>query len=308
MRPALATVLSARTWEPTLVRLARASALARVVGRAWESTTIDTSGPDVVVVGAETAWLSKALVAAWQGVGRAVVGVHRSDAPDERAAVIALGVDAAVGDDDVEQILLRACRMASHPRPIGPLVAVTGPRGAPGRSTVALAIGAGLADATVVDADPEPNLGPLLGLPPGPIRDDLVRSLRASGTIPGIHRTAGTRVWAPFGPIPGEALSCLRASGPVVVDAGPFPAPSLPAGTSLDVFVVDASAVGIVRAGTALHAWEGRPPALVLNGVVQQEDALRACRAATGLEPAAVIPRCAHPLEAARAALDGLAA
>ena len=101
MRPSITTVLSARPWEPALTRLATATALARVVGRAWEPATVDASSPDVVVIGVETAWLSRALVQSWQRVGRAVVGVHGRGSPAERQALAGLGVDHAIGDGDV---------------------------------------------------------------------------------------------------------------------------------------------------------------------------------------------------------------
>lgn len=304
MRPAVATVLSTRAWEPAFVRLARSSALARVVGRAWEADTIDAVAPEVVVVGAETGWLGRGIVDAWQRSGRSVMGVHGSEV--ERRALVRVGVDQVAGDDDVEHLLIAACRAAIPPAPAAPLIVVSGPRGATGKSTVALAIARALPGATLVDGDPDPNLGPLLGLPPGPDHDELARALTGTSTVPGIHTAAGTRVLAPLGRLPDTVVSCLRAQGPVVLDRGPFPSTRLPRSASHTVFVVEATAVGLVRAAGALRQWEGTPPTIVLNRVPGDRRAsVRACRAATGLEPGAVIPESDRPLTAADAALCG---
>ncbi|NND84464.1 MAG: hypothetical protein HKN46_04885 [Acidimicrobiia bacterium] len=309
MRRPIATVLTARPWEEALVRLAHASALGRVVARAWEPDGVDAASPDVVVVGAETAWLGRGVVAAWQGVGRAVVGVHASDSPGERRALDDLGVDHAVAGDDIERMLLTACRAAVPAAPLAPLVTVSGPRGAPGRSTVAIALARSLPGSTLVDGDPDPNLGPFLGLPPGPTPDELVDLLRTGGRLPRGTEAAGIRVLAPFGPLPPTAIPCLRASGPLVVDQGPSPVANPLRSASLRVFVVEGTAVGLVRAATVLREWMGPPPVIVLNKVpADRVAAIRACRAATGLEPGALVPTSDRPLEAAEAAVSGLAA
>lgn len=312
MRPAVATVLSARPWESAFVRLARASALVRVVTRAWEPAAIDEAAPGVVVIGGETAWMSRGLIAAWRRLGRLVLGVHAAGSLAERAAILDAGADLALPDDDVERILLTASRRLESPEPSATMTIVVGARGAPGRSTVALAVARTLGSATLVDADPAPNLGPALGLPPGPTHDELLDDLR-SNRPPATVSVGGTNVLAPLdgrvgSTIPGEVLSWLRARGPVVVDTGPFPSTTPPSGATTSLFVVDASAVGLVRAAEALREWDAAPPVILLNRVGGDPvELLRACRAATGLEPAAYIPRCTDPPRAADAVLAEVA-
>ncbi len=308
MRPAVATVLSARPWEHGLVRLARSTALLRVVARAWEPSTIDGARPEVVVVGGETAWLSRGLVDAWHRLGRFVVGVHAAGSSSERATLTATGVDVVLPDDDVERILLAASRPLGSIRPAGSMYTVVGTRGAPGRSTVAMALARSLPGATLVDSDPQPNLGPLLGIPPGPSYDDLLDDLRLAHAPP-LTATGGLRVLAPLGAPtdhapPPEVLSWLRSEGPVVVDTGPFPGGDLPAGTTQWVLVVDASALGLIRTAAALATWDRATPHVVLNRApASPSEAIRACRSATGLDPAAVIPWSTEPQRAADAAL-----
>lgn len=305
----MCTVLSARPWEPALVRLARATALVRVVGRAWEPGAVDATAPTTVVVGAETAWLSAGIVAGWHRLGRTVIGVHASGSMGERATLADAGVDAIVPDDDVERLLLTARHMGDPAHPAESLINVVGTRGAPGRSTVAIALAGVLPGATLVDGDPAPNLGPALGLPPGPTPEALVEALHEGTAIPGIHHVGEVRVLAPTGPVPDEVVACLRSLGPVVVDSGPLPGAPLPSGASREVFVVDASPAGIVRAGIVLSRWERMPPDVVLNRVPPDSlPAVRACRAATGLEPTALIPLGNGPRELAGDALAGILA
>jgi len=58
------------------------------------------------------------------------------------------------------------------------------------------------------------------------------------------------------------------------------------------ILVVDASAVGVVRAAQLVSAWSGPPPTVVLNRVAprDQVNAAEATREWTGIEPAVVIP------------------
>ncbi len=311
MRPAVATVLSARPWEHGLVRLARSTAILRIVARAWDPSTIDVTRPAVVVVGGETAWLSRGLVEAWHRLGRFVIGVHAAGSTSERAALAVTGVDLVLPDDDVERILLAASRPLGSTRPAWPVYTVVGVRGAPGRSTVAMALARSLPGAALIDGDPQPNLGPLLGIPPGPSYDDLLDDLRSAHDPP-LTTTQGLRVLAPLGgPAdrvpPPEVLSWLRSEGPVVVDTGPFPSGEHPSGTTHWVLVVDASALGLIRTAAALTTWDGATPHVVLNRApASPSEAVRACRSATGLDPTAVIPWSTEPQRAAGAALAGV--
>ena len=58
------------------------------------------------------------------------------------------------------------------------------------------------------------------------------------------------------------------------------------------VLVVDASAVGVVRAAHLVAAWAGPPPTIVLNRAApgRHGDVIAAAREWTGIEPAVVIP------------------
>ena len=70
MRPAVATVLSPRMWEPDLVGHARRTAAVRIVGRAYEPEDLLRMGSlEAVVVGAETSWLTAALIRSWRSRG-----------------------------------------------------------------------------------------------------------------------------------------------------------------------------------------------------------------------------------------------
>jgi hypothetical protein len=156
----VATVLSAREWESRLVAAARATAAIRLVLRAYLPDEVLERGADldVVVVGSETPWASAVRLRSWSRAGLLVVGVH--PAGDRPASVRLAEADLVLPDDLPAETMLREIRLlepaALRPDPGYPTVAVTGARGAPGRTEVALGIAwllSGEGPATLVDAD-----------------------------------------------------------------------------------------------------------------------------------------------------------
>ncbi len=74
----VATVLSARDWEPGLVSYARETAELRIVLRAFQPHEIEEQAEDidVVVAGGEVSWVTPVQIAAWQRAGLGVLGIH----------------------------------------------------------------------------------------------------------------------------------------------------------------------------------------------------------------------------------------
>jgi hypothetical protein len=78
MRPAVATVMSARPWEAAFVVEATTSALVRVVARidgAWELAEL-AMRLDVLLIGAETPWLEPWMFDTVHRLGCATIGLH----------------------------------------------------------------------------------------------------------------------------------------------------------------------------------------------------------------------------------------
>ncbi len=184
---------------------------------------------------------------------------------------------------------------------------MTGPRGAPGRTEVALGLAwcmAGDGPVALIDADRHaPALAVRLGIPPRPDVADAVDHIFSNGveSTPDTHRLGRLRV-LPGAHRPGEpalrsetvfdVVEALRGEAAVVVDLGPFPEGGETLKASTEAWmVIDASPIGVVRAATALAEWAGPPPRIALNRVRARsgDDTLRAVRRWTGLEPAAVI-------------------
>lgn len=309
----VATILSAREWEPRLVAAARESAAVKLVLRAYlpEEVSRRADSIDVVVAGAETSWVTPTRVASWRRLGIRVVGVHsRADQPaiDRLSAG---GADLILEEDlDAEQ-LVREIRMLDprsrdQPDARGRVFAVTGVRGGPGRTEVAVGLAwaaAGKGEAALVDADlAGPSIAVRLGLPPRPdLADcvdvaldrggDVVNAAQAIGrlrVVPGALRSAGIRPESAV-----DVVEALANAGTVVVDAGPWTEASTVIGSADSViFVVEASPVGIVRASRIVDTWVGAPPVLVLNKVRRhrRDDMITALRKWSGLEPQVVIP------------------
>ncbi len=316
MRPVVATVLTARRWEADLVAFARRTGRARIVGRAYEPEDLDRMGPlEFVAVASGTAWLSPALIRSWRRRGWRVLGIHPpSDTPGRRL-LEAGGSDLVAPEgtppDHLVRMLVAAGPTPSRPSPGARLITVTGARGAPGRTTIALALarvaGAGT---LLLDADPLPTVGPVLGLGPGPGFDEVADVVRG-GAAPCFPRTGdGLAVLSPgAGPHPLAApLLCELALGmrleftTIILETGP-PGPDLPRLLRVAdrvVLVVDGTPHGLIRAGRLVRDWSAERPDVILNRVRGDTEAVvRSCRSALGLEPTIVIPRVAgDPIEA----------
>ncbi len=289
----VATVIGGRPWEAELVATARNTGLARIVARCVDPADVTRASPParVVVVGSETPWLTPAVVRTWRHRGLAVVGVHPpSDRPGRRLLAEG-GCDLIVGDDrPALEILGELAAVAPPPpRPTVDIVAVTGPRGAPGRTEVALALAwvlGGRAPTVLAECDFEGRaLGLRLALAPATAGMRLDRV----GPIDVLHLAPGA------GPLSESLLArTLATAGErfehVVTDVGP----RIPTGSGPTILVTTPAPVLLVRTAAMLHRWEGPPPLLVANRVGGTSD-LRAVRRATGLEPAAAAPVVAPP-------------
>lgn len=313
----VATVLSARDWEPNLIAHARDSASLRIVLRAYQPEDIDKriDEIDVVVAGAETSWVTATVISGWKRAGLSVVGMAPEGDQPAFGMLELGGCDESLPDTTDTNALIQAVRFvvpAERPESVrrsGKVVAVVGPRGAPGRSEVAVAFSyhcAAAARSTVlVDLDVEaPGIAIRLGLPPRPDILDAANAVRSDSVelpdtchqagsldiITGSHRRDGSLLR------PGEAEAVVREATSVwdviVLDVGP--AADLGVwSTEPDhlILVVEGSAVGLVRAAELVDQWVGPAPALVLNRVDRRRsrEVTKAARRWTGLDPVVVI-------------------
>lgn len=312
----IATVLSAREWEPDLVAYARETAAIRVVLRAYQPHEIEERADeiDVVVAGGEVAWVTPGQISTWRRSGLGVVGVYPTG--DRPSAVMfeSAGADEILPDDTSTESLVQTIRFLAPaaanfpPETGGAVVAVVGPRGAPGCTEVALAHAWGLArkhETLLVDLDlSAPAIAVRLGLPPRPDITDAADGVRESGEIPAaaIHHTGKLAVMTgshrigepPLRPAMVEDVVSAAASGfgRVVLDLGTVEPDDYHLKRADEaILVVDGSAVGLVRAARLAAEWSGPPPQLVVNRVdrTDRNQVIEAARTWTGLEPAAVI-------------------
>ncbi len=297
----VATVISGSGWEHRLVRQTRGMGSVQVVARCATAAEVALALPrvDAVVIGADVAWMTHHAVSFWHRAGASVIGIASND--PERTLLARAGCDAVFGTDVAPADLLGVAT-AALPRRGGTVVTVGGPRGAPGRTEVALGLAwaaAAHGPTLLVESDSEaPSLGLRLGLPPG------------SGSTPvGVGPIDVLTLPVRPGPLSQTMLDrvVLGATGRyslVVVDSGP----RFETGTR--IMVVTPAPVVAVRAARMLATWDGDPPMLVANRV-DHDDQVKGLRAATGLEPDAVVPTCAptgpEPAEAALVALSQLA-
>ena len=311
MRPAVATVLSGRAWEPRLVATARQTGRLRVVGRAYAPEDLGQFGSvECLIVGSETAWLSKELIRNWQRRGCRVVGLYPFG--DRPGASLLADADLVVPHHHNPIDLVHRIGLLPFSSPRTPtmtaVTAVTGGRGSPGCTTIAVALGAVLPDSVVLDADTSPGLVPMFGLPPDS-EDALIHELALSPTCKVRVKSAGN--WPSAGlralsPATVAAQRELHAN--VVVDAGLLEprAPLLRAADHI-VLVVEASNAGLARAAIALDQWTLPEPTLVLNKV-RDPSIVAACRYLLGLDPTASLPYVQDPTPEAKvlAAVDHL--
>ncbi|HSM01322.1 MAG TPA: hypothetical protein VK960_02615, partial [Acidimicrobiia bacterium] len=281
---------------------------------------------DVVVVGSETPWATTARLSVWKRDGLRVIGVHPVGDRPAADRLRAAGVDLVLPDDIGAEAMLREIRLvepaAARDDGTRPLLAVTGARGAPGRTEVALTIAwnvSGRSETVLIDADLDaPAMAIRLGIAPRPDIADAVDAVHARGDLPPsfLHRI-GRMAVLPGSHRPGEpplrpepifdVVDAARSSGTTVVDTGPWPAnQEIVKAAATAVMVVDSTPVGIVRAATLASSWTGPPPLLVLNRVrrSQRTDATAAVRRWTGLDPIAVIPALPAVVRASRSAAE----
>lgn len=312
----VATVLSAQEWEPRLVAHARETAELRVVLRAFQPDEIEERRDeiDIVVAGAEVAWVTPAQIATWRRMGLGVLGVHaRADAP-AAAMLAAAGVDELVSDDTDPESLITAIRFLgprAEPGPAretGSSVAVIGPRGAPGTTEIALGLAINAASrgtAVLVDLDLDaPSLAIRLGLTPRPDITDVADQVRSSGAIApaSVHRVGSLDVITGSHREGEIAVRPTMIEDVVEVAAASYDRVLLDLGAAAPddrilkradaaVLVVDGSAVGIVRAARLVAEWSGPPPHIVINRALRHErdQLVEAVRHWTGIAPEAVV-------------------
>jgi hypothetical protein len=283
VRPAIATVVGPR-WENQLVEQARSTGLVRLVGRCCDESSLEAvaHNADVVFVGSEVHWIPSADLHRLAATTR-IVGI----AADEPGAELLFraGIDEVI-DAETPIAGMLAMVLDSRPDEPGRLIEVTGPRGAPGRSEVALALAyAGqCALTTLIEADAAaPSLGLRMALPPN--------RHRVGHEIHGV-----TLEPAPVGTQPQSVTDLLRhieatrlRNAYTIVDTGPDSTMHRVTDVDESVVVGEATDIGVVRLARLCDAWTGPTPRLVINRHVPGQD-LRHVRRATGLEPSAVIP------------------
>lgn len=313
----IATVLSVREWEASLVAAARESATFRIIVRAFQPSDIDRylDDLDVVVVGGDTAWLTPAHIRSWRGRGIGVLGVAPNGDRPAADLLASGGVNEVVPDSIATEALVHAIRFvapeATAPATEAPgrTIAVVGARGAPGCTEVALAYAVDVAtdmSCLLIDLDLEaPSIAVRLGLDPRPDLADAIDSVQQDGAIEascthhvgrlavitGPHRAAAGELRATH--LEGVVRAATNRWQSVVIDLGSSDS-SRPMLELVDdvILVVDGSALGIVRAARLVEDWMGPAPALVLNRVdaAHREHTVAAARRWTGLEPSIVLP------------------
>lgn len=175
----IALALDAATEERLLADLVEHghTVVARLVGWRDLVDSLDVLAPEAVVVGAGRGTLNAELLRACDDRGIRLVAVAGDDA--ERAQAAALGVHEIAGRGagwpEIEPLVAGAAPLPSRfdsgsaARPEAAVIAVWGPAGAPGRTTIAVNIAAELAAAghrvALIDADPYGGaVAPALGL------------------------------------------------------------------------------------------------------------------------------------------------
>jgi MinD-like ATPase involved in chromosome partitioning or flagellar assembly len=312
----VATVLSAREWEPGIVAHARETAAVKVVLRAFKPSDIESHAADidVVVAGGDVAWVTPHQVAAWRRLGFGVIGMY-PDGDKPAASLFELGGANETLPDSIDMdALVQAIRFiapsasASHSHVRGSVVAVVGARGAPGCTEIACAHAISMASAEstlLIDMDlAAPSLAVRLGVAPRPdiadaaelVRSDggfdrsCVRTIGVLDVVTGSHRPGE-------GFVRGQMLAGLVEAAAdmyerVVLDVGSTPVEDwMKEAVDRFVLVIDASPIGIVRGAQMTSAWLGPTPEIVLNKVQSRDraDVISAVMRWTGLEPTAVV-------------------
>jgi Flp pilus assembly CpaE family ATPase len=313
----VATVLSARDWEPNLVAHAHETASIRIVLRAFQPSDLESRAADidVVVASGDVSWVTPRQVTTWKRLGLGVVGVFA--AGDQPAADLLTrgGANEVVPDVIDVESLVQAIRFVA-PRALEPVrdemgtvTVVAGARGAPGCTEIALAYALSRSRAlsvVLIDLDlAAPSIAVRLGLPPRPDLADVADTVRIDGAldhkdlhtferlpvITGSHRRGQSGVTETM--VQGVVDAARGEFDEAIVDLGVVePGSTLVAEADRAIIVVDASAIGIVRAAQLTADWVGPTPYVVVNRVNARgsADAVEAVKRWTGLEPVAVIP------------------
>ncbi|MGI9641904.1 MAG: AAA family ATPase, partial [Acidimicrobiia bacterium] len=204
----------------------------------------------------------------------------------------------------------------------GRVTAVIGCRGAPGTTEVAVAYALSQSrheDVLLIDLDlSAPSVAIRLGLPARPDLTDVAGAVRGGDGVSGenVQRFAGMAVVTGSHRTDEASLkqshidavvhSASAEWSEIVLDLGADPVSfDRVADADASILVVEASAIGIVRAAQLVSDWVGPAPALVLNKVepraaAEMEDAVRKW---TGLDPELSIPDRRKVRTASQAAL-----
>ena len=147
--------------------------VARCESAAELAAVLVDSGCEVAIVSASTRYLGSALLAESDVAGVRLIGLVASDVERRHAASVGLleTLDETSGWSDLEAVIAGAGTGDAEPAPPrrGRVIAVWGPAGSPGRTTIAISIAAELAAAghSVVLADADTHsasVAPALGL------------------------------------------------------------------------------------------------------------------------------------------------
>lgn len=298
-RPRVATVLSAAEWESNFSRVAVASSMIRLVDRLQRNLTDEQV--DVVLVGAETPWLTPVTVASWKARGLAVIGVCAPG--DKPGADLLKDADEVASSQSDPETLVHLARLlgltrSELPPPLGfGTWYVTGSDGSPGRTEFAIGLATVFAEsgtAVLMDGDVRnPSISMRMGVAPRPNICDIP----TAGAESAIQQTQSVGVVAgslgcctPTAQALQAAYSqAVSVSGTVVIDAAAWSGRATVPHQARSIFVCSATPTGVIRAAMALREWDGPPPFLVVNRVTDT-DLLPSVRAATGLEPDLLIP------------------
>ena len=278
----------------------------------------------MIVAGAETAWVTPTAIKKWRGAGLSVLGLHPPhDRPAQRILTIG-GADAVLPDTTPPDQVLQVVRILERPVPAesesGTLTAVTGSKGAPGISEVALCLAWGLAErrpTLLIDLDRQgPSLSVRLGVTPAPDVAHAADAVMMSGVFPPEVRRIGRLALLAgpamrhSGPLAGSLINEVvqAAEGTferIVVDLG-VSAPDDPLlyRAASRILTCEASPKGLVRAAATVESWAAPLPSLVLNRVPPgtNADTINAARHWLGLEPRVLLPNLAEVPETSRAA------
>jgi hypothetical protein len=233
---------------------------------------------DVVFVGSDIHWLVRTDLGS---VAARVIGVA-SDGPGARLLYRAGAEEVVDATMSPDQMLALAISSVASDR--GRVVEVTGTRGAPGRSEVALALAYASARSTaLVELDHD---GPSLGLRMGLATSARVHSKAGVSLAPAPARTELPRL--------DLIESAANRHSLTILDGGPVSQWYRVVDVDEVIFVGEATDVGVVRLARLCESWLGPQPALIVNRHRPEQD-LRLVVRATGLELAAVIPELATP-------------